>query len=141
MPKKIDLPGLVFHYPDNWIADEEDSGDGSTVTIISPNGGFWTVVKHPGSADVQALADSVLETMRKEYDSVDAEAISESIGERAAVGFDFNFFFVDYLNAAQVRCIQCDQAAYVILCQAEDREFDQIHKVFEAMTFDLLQNS
>ena len=38
------------------------------------------------------MAQAALATMRKEYDELDAEPVSETIAGHDLVGFDLNFF-------------------------------------------------
>ena len=63
---------------------------------------------------------------------------NETLAGRNLIGYDMHFFLFDFINTAQVRCLKCDQAVYAIFCQAEDREFEQIHKVFQAITVSLI---
>jgi hypothetical protein len=39
----------------------------------------------------------------------------------------------------RIRVFECDSSLVLLLCQAEDREFDRLEPVFEAMTVSLLQ--
>ena len=39
--------GLAFDYPENWFVDTQDAADRyATVTVYSPEGGFWSVSGH-----------------------------------------------------------------------------------------------
>ena len=49
-------------------------------------------------------------------------------------GSDLNFYCLDLTNTAQVRTLTTPDAIYLILCQAEDREWDEVAPVFDAMT-------
>ena len=48
-------------------------------------------------------------------------------------GYDMNFYCLDLTNTAQVRTYSTPEAAYVIFCQAEDRELRQIEKIFQVI--------
>ena len=139
MPCHFDKSGLSFQYPENWTLDEENTLAGKrSVTVYSPGGAFWSVSVHPRSTDPARLAKAVVETMKAEYSDLDSEAAQETVGGRALVGYDLNFFFMDFTNTATVRCVRTDCATLVVFCQAEDHEYDHVRRVFLAMTTSLL---
>jgi hypothetical protein len=76
--------------------------------------------------------------MKKEYQDLEVQQINESLAGRKMTGYDLRFFLFDFTNTAQIRSLKCNQATYTIFCQAEDREFEQIQRVFQAMTVSLL---
>jgi hypothetical protein len=127
--------GLEFAYPDNWSVDA-DAGDGesSAVTVHAPDGGFWSVSVHPAGTAPESLAEAVSRQMREEYRDLDIEAAVDEVAGHALVGFDFNFYCLDLTNTAQVRTLSTPGAIYLILCQAEDREWEAVAPVFAAIT-------
>ena len=72
--------------------------------------------------------------MRQQYDELDAEEVHETVAGHELVGYDMNFYCLDLTNTAQVRSYRTDDAAYVVFCQADDREFAEIEEVFRAIT-------
>jgi hypothetical protein len=140
MPAQFQKPGMSFYYPENWVLDEDEVSGDQAVTVYSPGGGFWSVAIHTGSADPVDLADSALEAMKKEYKDLEIEEVSETIAGRKMIGYDLNFFLFDFTNTAQIRTLKCNKSTYTILCQAEDKEFEQIQQVFLAMTVSLLNS-
>jgi hypothetical protein len=127
--------GLAFDYPENWSVDTDDSQDRyAAVTVYSPEGGFWSVSGHAPGGDPGELTQAVLGQMRQEYQDLDSEPAGDEIAGHALVGLDINFYCLDLTNTAQVRTLLTDEAVYLIFCQAEDREWDQIAPVFAAMT-------
>lgn len=130
-----DRLGLTFDYPDNWSIDT-DASDRSApaVTVYAPGGGFWSLSAHPTGTDPAALVDAVVEQMRAEYRDLDSEAAVDDVVGRALAGFDLNFYCLDLTNTAHVRSLATADATYVLFCQAEDREWDEIAHVFAAMT-------
>lgn len=140
MPAKFDKLGISFEYPDNWTLDEEDALAGrDSVTVYSPGGAFWSVAVHPGSADPAELAKAAVDAMKEEYPEVEAEETREALAGREMIGYDLNFYYLDLTNTARVRCLRMGRSTYAIFCQAEDREFERIELVFQAMTTSLLR--
>jgi hypothetical protein len=126
--------GLVFDYPDNWSVDTDDSQDRyAAVTVYSPEGGFWSVSGHAPGGDPFELAQAVLIQMRKDYQDLDSESAADEVAGQSLTGLDMNFYCLDLTNTAQVRTLETPDAIYLIICQAEDREWERISPVFSAM--------
>lgn len=127
--------GLAFDHPDNWSVDIEDSeGRFATATVYSPGGGFWSVSGHAPGGDPAELAAAVVAEMRDEYRELDAESAADEVTGHRLPGFDLNFSFLDLTSTAQVRTVATPAAVYLILCQAEDREWEEVAPVFAAIT-------
>jgi hypothetical protein len=139
MPSHFDSLGISFQYPDNWTLDDADALLGrKSVTVLSPGGAFWTVAIHPNSADPDKMVDAVVDTMRAEYEGLEAEEAEESVAGYDLVGFDLAFYCLDLTNTAHVRGFKTSQATYTIYCQAEDQEYERVKRVFQAITITLL---
>jgi len=133
--------GISFQYPDNWTLEEEqgcEEGAGS-VTVFSPGGAFWSVAVHSPSVDPNDLAKAAVAAMKDEYQEIETERTGESIADCQMIGYDLNFYYLDLTNTAQVRSLRTSGATYIVFCQAEDREFDELEAVFRAITFSLLK--
>ena len=132
--------GVEFAYPENWkITDEQASEWPRGVSLETPNGGFWWLQIHPAT-NPRDLAAEVLNTMRLEYAELEAEPVTEMIGDADVVGFDMHFYCLDLLVTAQARSLQLGKVTLLILSQAEDREFERLAPVFQAMLVSLLRN-
>jgi hypothetical protein len=139
MPAVFDKLGISFQYPDNWTLDDSDALLGRrSVTVYSPGGGFWSVAVHPGTNDPEKMAAGVVDAMKKEYPGVEVDAMRETVLGRELVGFDLAFYYLDLTNTAVVRGLQADETTLTIFCQADDREFAQLERVFQAMTYSLI---
>ena len=141
MPVEFNKLGISFQYPDNWTLDEDDALAGrKSVTVYSPGGAFWTVSVDPAGTEPSKLARAAVDAMKQEYEELEAEQTRETIVGREMIGYDLNFYYLDLTNTASVRCLRNDRATYTVFCQAEDREFDRLRKVFLAMTISFLEN-
>lgn len=139
MPAVFDKLGLHFQYPDNWTLEtDDDSAEKPTVSVYSPGGAFWTVAKHPHKVDPGDVAATAMLAIRKEYDELDCEAVEEQFAGVDLVGYDLNFYCLDLTNTAWVRAGRQASATYLFICQAEDREFEKMRQVFQAMMASLL---
>lgn len=139
MPARFDSLGISFQYPDNWTLDDADArlGRGS-VTVYSPGGAFWSVTVHSDPIDPAEPVDAVVEAMREEYDELEVKKTSQCLAGHELIGYDLAFYCLDLTNTAHVRGLRTPQATYTVYCQAEDREYQQNERVFEAITVSFL---
>lgn len=140
MPATYDKLGLRFQYPDNWTLETDShSEEKPSVSVYSPGGAFWTVIKHPRGTDPAELATAAMEAIEREYDELDREELTEEFAGMEFVGYDLNFYCLDLTNTAWIRAGQNDSATLLFICQAEDREFEKMAPVFRAMMASLLK--
>jgi len=139
MTAVYDNSGIRFLYPENWKIDTEADPDWpESVSLQSPSGAFWSITVHPPDAAPDELNETVLQTMQEEYKDLEAEPVTEEIADTTATGYDMSFCCLDLLVAARLRTFFAAGRTFVLLCQAEDREFDQLEYVFRAITESLL---
>lgn len=145
MPAIYYRHGMRFMYPENWTLEESDpiirgaSWTDYALTITSPGGGFWSVVRYAPGTNPEKYLNALLQTMQEEYQDVDVDLHSSLMEGRDVTGYDLNFFCLDLTNTALIRGISTPHATWVVYCQAEDREFAQIGEVFRAMTTSLIR--
>lgn len=132
---RFDRLGLAFDYPDNWSVEIDDTSAGSAaVTVTTPDGGFWSVSGQPPGTSAARLTEAVARQMQSEYRDIDSEAASDLVAGRQLAGWDLNFYCLDLTNTAQVRAFETPTGTYLLLAQAEDREWERVAPVFAAMT-------
>jgi hypothetical protein len=142
MQASFDQYGICFQYPDNWTLEADDMMRGQgAVSVYSPGGGFWSVTVHDPTQQPSELLDAVVQTMKGMYEELDTEEIRETIEGRLVPGREMNFYYLDLTNTSKARVLVSDRANYLVLCQAEDREFAELERVFGAMTVSLLKQS
>ncbi len=140
MPKIYERLGLQFQYPDNWILDEEEALAGNhSVTVYSPTGAFWSVVVHPADADPLGLAAAAVRALKEEYPDLETVAVEEEVAGLRTTGFDMNFSYLDLTSTATVRVGHHLGKTIAVVCQAEDRDYEQLSNVFRAITHSLLR--
>jgi hypothetical protein len=141
MPARFHKLGISFQYPENWTLDDSDAVLGrKSVTVYSPGGAFWSVSIHTSEAEPAKLAAAAIEAMRQEYPGLEAEDAQETIAGHELVGYNLAFYYLDLISTALIRCVQVAHTTYTIFCQAEDREYLQLEKVFQAMTISLVSS-
>ena len=116
-----------------------DEADGEEVTVYSPGGAFWSLTIHERGEPLE-LMEVVVQAMREEYDNLDSEVVEDLIAGQELCGFDLNFYCLDLTNTAQIRAFQRGAKTYLMIWQAEDREFDRIAPIFRAIATSLIEN-
>jgi len=141
MPSEFAEMGVRFQYPENWSVSKDAARlDCRSVTVNSPESGFWTLLIHPRLTDPAQLVDVAVKAMYEEYGELENEEVQEEIEGHELVGQDIRFYCLDLISTAWIRSVQTDRATYTVFCQAEDREFDRIADVFRAMMASFLSN-
>ena len=138
MPATYSKAGLSFHYPDNWVITDDTDEIPRTVSLQSPSGAFWSVDIHPFSIDQEFLLQEMLNAMKDEYADIEVDPVEDETVGISSTGYDLTFYCLDFLVTCHVRCFQHGHAVYVMTYQAEDREFEQLHEVFRAITTSML---
>lgn len=139
MPAIFDHLGVQFQYPESWALEAGDEAGGEEVTVYSPGGAFWSLTIHERGEPFE-LTDVVVQAMREEYDDLDSEDVEDQIAGQELSGFDLNFYCLDLTNTAQIRAFQRGAKTYLMIWQAEDREFDMFAPIFRAIATSLIEN-
>lgn len=140
MPAVFENYGVRFIYPENWRLFEEGEDWPKEVCVESPSGAQWTLHVYAPAQDPKQLVEGTREAMEREYDEVEAEYVQEPIGSVVAEGYNLTFFYLDLLVICQARCFNSENRSLLLIAQAEDRDFQELDRVFQAMTISLLQS-
>lgn len=140
MPAIYENIGVRFLYPENWsIIDEDDDGWPRTVTVQSPQTGFWTLHVYPPDQEVRPVVKELIEAMQAEFSDIEVIPAKETFGETETKGVDLAFFYLDLLVEAKIRALRTPSATLIWHYQAESREFESMEAVFQAIAVSMLQ--
>lgn len=141
MPAVFDKLGIRFLYPDNWTLDEQEAISGNrSVTVYSPGGAFWSITVYGPEVDPSELASEALRSLKSDYEGAEADPASDEIAGQTLKGYDLNFFYLDLTSTALIRAFRWAGLTCLVLCQAEDHEFETTGPVFRAITTSLFTN-
>ena len=139
MPLCYDKSNVRFLYPENWELAENPSNEWpNSITTTSPNGGYWELRVYPTETSLEQLTAEVVEALREVYGDVESAAITETLEDVTAEGYDLHFFCLDLLVECRIRAFQWSGRSCLLIFQAESHEFDKQIPVFLAMTKSLL---
>jgi len=140
MSGTYDSGGIRFFYPENWqITDEETLQWPHTVTAQSPRSGFWTLTVYNDDIDSEELLQTALDAMSGDYADLEVDGASECLEEVEMIGYDLNFYCLDLVITTRLRSFRCGGQTILLICQGENRDFDQLELVFSAITISFLR--
>lgn len=125
--------GVRFRYPENWQLQREETEEGWTLMLQSPETAFMLISVREDSPSVDELVETALAAMREEYPDLEAEECVDSIAGQPAVGHDIRFFSLDLTNTAWTRSFYTEQGTILVLCQVNDLELEKNEPVLRAI--------
>lgn len=140
MPAIYQNLGVNLLYPENWsITDEDDVDWPRTVTLQSPQTGFWSLHVYPPDQEVKPVVKELVAAIQNEFSDIEVLPAKETFGDTDTTGVDLAFFYLDLLVEAKIRCVRTPSAVLIWLYQAESREFEAMEPVFQAITVSMLK--
>ena len=140
MTAVYDQNGIKFLYPENWqLSDQQPNSSPHLVSVQSTDGAFWSVHAYSPPVDPVELVDEALRAMQAEYEDFDFAQTSEQIGELETIGYNMDFYYLDLLATAHWRSFTHGTKTFLLQYQAENRDFEKLKPVFQAMTISLLR--
>jgi hypothetical protein len=142
MTASYDKLGLQFLYPENWkLTDSGDDQLPHEITIESPDGGaMWSVHVYPDDADRDALIGETLKTLGETYPDLEVSTAKASLPATEGVATEALFYCLDFLVRTRLQVLRTDEHKVLAWYQAEDRDFEKLEIVFDAITTSLLQD-
>ena len=163
--KEYSNHGVYVAYPENWTlqatglfakdaaGEAADDEEGNSLTVTSPNGAFWLLKEHPPDADLDDIADDVLQTMQELYNDMEVEQIDRTVEGIWLSGYEMNFFYLDLINMAKIQCFTTQSLTepdtnrnFALFWQTGDQLITSAGEgdaptedVFEAMTIAMLR--
>jgi hypothetical protein len=125
--------GLSFRYPLGWELEREETDDSWTVTLQGPGTAFMTITMNEDIVPLEQMAQEVLDALRSDYPGLEAEPCVEPLAGQMAVGHNIQFFSLDLTNTCRTRSFHSDQGTVLVLCQANDLDWEESEPAFKAV--------
>ncbi|MFN7875064.1 MAG: hypothetical protein ACK5PB_07105 [Pirellula sp.] len=139
--------GLSCMYPENWKLSEDSSPSGSPTAFMieSPTSAFMTVSVFPWNVAPRETIENAREAMEAEYPESEFEAFEPNLQLRGepiadARAGDVRFYYLDLLVISRLISFTVEKKTYLVQIQAEDRDFDKLEQVFQAMLVSMLKS-
>jgi hypothetical protein len=133
MSKQFDADGVSFRYPDNWTLEREDSEQGWTVSVQSPETAFVVLCFDQTMPVPEDMAETALEALKEDYPDLEAEPCIEPLAGQPAVGHNIEFISFDLTNTRWTRSFYSDAGTILLMCQINDMEMEQNEPVLRAI--------
>ncbi len=141
MPANYQGLDLECIYPENWRFTE-DSGDDGPIgfTIESPDAAFFSLIRYPWNCSPREVLEQAIPAMNEDYDQFESNPIELDLGIADSRGAEVNFYCLDLLVTSQLKAFTIRPYTYLIQMQAEDRTFERMEPVFQAMLVSVLRS-
>lgn len=125
--------GIGFHYPDNWTLQREQTDDGWTVSVQSPQTAFFLVTYDPDMPEQGHMAETALEALAGRVPRSGGRRAGRDAGRSAGrrprpplfqPRSDQHLLHAQLLRAG---------GTILVLWQANDLELDEVEPIFQAM--------
>ncbi len=133
MAARFEEDGLSFQYPESWALQREESANGWTVSLQSPETAFFMVAFDGEMPDAEHMADAALQALQEEYPTLEADSCMEDVAGQPACGHDIRFFSFDLTNTCWTRCFYCGTGTVLAMWQANDLELEQAEPILKAI--------
>jgi hypothetical protein len=133
MAAKFDDGGIRFLYPENWQLEREDSDEGWTVTVQSPDTAFLLISVNAELPSTEDVLAATLRALQADYEDLEFDERVDSVAGQPAVGHDMRFTSLDLTNTCWTRCFYSAAGTVLVLCQCNDLESEVNEPVLRAI--------
>jgi hypothetical protein len=141
MPSNYRGLDLECIYPENWRFSEDNGEEGPVgFTIESPDAAFFSLIRYPWNCPPREVIEKAIPAMREDYDQFEANPMELSLGISDSRGAEVNFYCLDLLVTSHLMAFTIRPYTYLVQMQAEDRTFQKIEPVFQAILVSILRS-
>jgi hypothetical protein len=133
MVAQFEESGIRFKYPENWQLEREESENGWTVSVQSPDTAFLLLCLREDMPQTGEVAETALSALREDYPELEADDCVDTLGGQPAIGHDVRFFSLDLTNTCWIRSFYSSQGTVLLMCQFNDLEIEKNEPVLRAM--------
>lgn len=133
MLAQFDERGVRFRYPASWQLEREETAEGWTVSVQSPDTSFVLICVREDMPSVEDLAQSVVDAFRQEYTDVEVEETVEPLNGQPAFGHEIRFFSFDLTNTCWTRCVYTEAGTTLVMCQSNDLDLEMHEPALRAL--------
>lgn len=133
MPGMFHEDGLSFQYPESWQLQRDETDNGWTVSLQSPDTAFFMVSFDGDMPEPVDMSESALAALKEEYPTLEADPCLEDVAGQPACGHDVRFFSFDLTNTCWTRSFFCGQGTVLVMWQANDLDLERVEPVLKAI--------
>ena len=133
MVEQFENDGIRFRYPESWQLERQETEDGWTVSLQSPDTAFLMLSLNADMPSVEQMSETALAALRAEYPDLEAEDCVDSLAGQPAVGHDIRFISLDLTNTCWTRSFYSARGTVLVLCQINDLEQEKNEPILRAI--------
>ena len=141
MPATHQAIGIQCTYPKNWtLIEDQNHEQAEGFTLESPGAAFFSISRFSAEPPPEEVLQQACKAILKEYRECEVEPVDNDLTIEDCSSVEINFFLMDMLVSGRLRAFNTDGFTYLIEQQAEDRQYEQLEPVFEAMLQTVIQS-
>ena len=140
MPNTYRGLGIECLYPDNWKLLEDDSPDSPGFTLESPDAAIFSLTKYPWTVAPREAIERAIQAVQDEYPDCEVEWNEADLTIADSRSVEIRFFLLDLLVVIRFRGFSIERQTYLVQQQAEDRDYDRLEIVFDAILESVIQS-
>ncbi len=133
MAARFEEDGIEFLYPENWDLQREETENGWTIALQSPDTAFLVMSFDADMPEPGLMAQTAPDALKGEYENLESDACLESIAGQPAVGYDVRFFSLDLTNTCWIRSFYSGRGTVLVMWQLNDLELERHEQVLRAI--------
>jgi hypothetical protein len=133
MAREFARAGIRIQYPESWTVEQEDTEDGWSASIVSPETAFLMLSHYSDDHDPAELADMALAAMRETYPDLESESVIETLAGVPVVGHNVDFFALDLTNTCWIRALPAPEGCLLLMSQCTDQELETNGETLQAI--------
>jgi hypothetical protein len=128
-------------YPENWrLTEDQYEDDVAGFTLESPEAAFFSVVRYPWTCAPRQVLEKAVPAMESEYEQFESSEFDPDLGIDDCRAIEANFYCLDFVVTSQLIAFTIRPYTYLVQMQAEDRAFEELYLVFQAMLTSMLRS-
>jgi hypothetical protein len=134
--------GLHFLYPENWrLLDDADADLPFSISVEAPDGNaFWSLHLYEAAYDPDELLKETIGNLSQTYPDAEISVYQGDFPAQEVSALEVMFYCLDFLIRVRLQVVSTSQYQMLFWFQAEDRDFDKLELVFQAISQSLMSH-
>lgn len=133
---------ISFAYPANWkLTDSEQDALPREISLESPEGVLWVVHAFAPNLDADELMAEAIRSFKENYEDFEYSESPSELPNPPTRAIQADFFCLDFLVTARIMVFSETPLTYMVIHQAESRQFEESGLVMDAITASLVSEA
>lgn len=133
---------ISFAYPANWkLTDSEQDALPREISLESPEGALWVAHAFAPNLDADELMAEAIRSFEENYEDFEYSEYRSELPIPPTRAIQADFFCLDFLVTARIMLYSQTPLTYMVIHQAENRQFEESSLVMDAITASLVSDA